>query len=46
MWVADHDFETDMNLQQISIYAGRGILSESAGPVWMIGTGSSFPALS
>ena len=27
--------------KQISAYAGRGILSESCGPVWMIGTGMS-----
>ena len=27
--------------KQISVYAGRGILSESCGPVWMIGTGMS-----
>jgi glucan 1,3-beta-glucosidase len=27
--------------KQISVYAGRGILSESCGPVWMIGTGTS-----
>ena len=27
--------------KQISAYAGRGILSESCGPVWMIGTGTS-----
>ena len=26
--------------KQISVYAGRGILSESCGPVWMIGTGA------
>lgn len=24
---------------QITIFAGRGILSESRGPVWLIGTG-------
>ncbi|KAG5649857.1 hypothetical protein H0H81_001746 [Sphagnurus paluster] len=34
-WLADHDLDGD---SQISIYSGRGILSESAGPVWMIGT--------
>lgn len=25
---------------QITIFSGRGILSESQGPVWLIGTGS------
>lgn len=37
VWLADHDVEnTDT---QITIYSGRGILSESQGPVWLIGTG-------
>ncbi|KAH0580279.1 hypothetical protein H2248_001793 [Termitomyces sp. 'cryptogamus'] len=36
-WLADHDLDGD-GTSQISIYSGRGILSESAGPVWMIGT--------
>ncbi|KAF5378141.1 hypothetical protein D9615_007528 [Tricholomella constricta] len=36
-WLADHDLDGD-GKSQISIYSGRGILSESAGPVWMIGT--------
>ncbi|KAG6878022.1 hypothetical protein C0993_000803 [Termitomyces sp. T159_Od127] len=38
-WLADHDLDGD-GTSQISIYSGRGILSESAGPVWMIGTGA------
>lgn len=38
-WLADHDLDGD-GKSQISIYSARGILSESAGPVWMIGTGS------
>ncbi|KAF8654106.1 hypothetical protein AX16_003639 [Volvariella volvacea WC 439] len=38
VWLADHDLDGD-GLSQISIYSGRGILSESAGPVWLIGTG-------
>ncbi|KAJ3560072.1 hypothetical protein NP233_g11075 [Leucocoprinus birnbaumii] len=35
VWLADHDLDGN---SQISIFSGRGILSESAGPVWMIGT--------
>ncbi|KAG6810587.1 hypothetical protein H0H92_011221 [Tricholoma furcatifolium] len=38
-WAADHDLDGGME-DQISIYSARGILSESAGPVWMIGTAS------
>ncbi|KAF9483862.1 exo-beta-1,3-glucanase [Pholiota conissans] len=37
VWLADHDLDGDGGTQ-IQIYSGRGILSESAGPVWMIGT--------
>ena len=37
LWVADHDIE-DPNLDQITIYAGRGLLIESQGPVWLYGT--------
>lgn len=37
LWVADHDIE-DKSLTQITIYAGRGLLDESQGPVWMVGT--------
>ena len=40
VWLADHNLDGD-GTSQISIFAGRGILSESAGPVWMIGTGTS-----
>jgi len=37
-WVADHDLDGN---NQITIYNGRGILSESTdGPVWMYGTAS------
>jgi len=37
-WVADHDLDGN---SQVSLYNGRGILSESAnGPVWMYGTAS------
>ena len=38
LWVADHDVD-DPNLTQITVYAGRGFLDQSAaGPVWMVGT--------
>ncbi|KAK7049317.1 hypothetical protein VNI00_005918 [Paramarasmius palmivorus] len=37
VWLADHNLD-EAGEDQISIYSGRGILSESAGPVWMIGT--------
>ncbi|KAG6333026.1 hypothetical protein ID866_6061 [Astraeus odoratus] len=37
LWTADHDME-DPELRQISIFTGRGLLSESFGPVWLIGT--------
>ena len=39
VWLADHDLDGNEN-SNITIYAGRGILSESLGPVWMIGTGT------
>ena len=35
MWLADHDVE-DVDQLDITAYSGRGILSESAGPVWMV----------
>jgi hypothetical protein len=38
--VLDHDLDGDGS-SQITVWSGRGILSESAGPVWMIGTGTS-----
>jgi glucan 1,3-beta-glucosidase len=44
VWLADHDLDTSAQ-SQISIYSGRGILSESAGPVWMIGTASEHHTL-
>ncbi|KAF8879271.1 exo-beta-1,3-glucanase [Infundibulicybe gibba] len=37
VWLADHDLDLSGE-SQISVYSGRGILSESAGPVWLIGT--------
>jgi len=39
VWLADHDLDLKGE-GQITVYAGRGILSESQGPVWMIGTAS------
>ncbi|KIJ60526.1 glycoside hydrolase family 55 protein, partial [Hydnomerulius pinastri MD-312] len=36
-WTADHDLDSAES-GQISMFTGRGILSESLGPVWMIGT--------
>jgi len=41
VWLADHDLDGD-GVSKVTIYSGRGILSESAGPVWMIGTGCEF----
>ncbi|OCH86564.1 exo-beta-1,3-glucanase [Obba rivulosa] len=37
VWLADHDLD-DSAQSQLSLFSGRGILSESTGPVWMIGT--------
>lgn len=37
VWTADHDLDATGS-PQTSIFTGRGILSESAGPVWFIGT--------
>lgn len=44
VWTADHDLDTS-NSSDISIFTGRGILSESHGPVWLIGTSSEHAAL-
>jgi len=44
VWLADHDLDIP-GQKQISVYAGRGILSESSGPVWMIGTASEHHVL-
>ncbi|KAL2258174.1 hypothetical protein VTK26DRAFT_8634 [Humicola hyalothermophila] len=39
LWVADHDMEEGADNQQITVYAGRGLLIESADlPVWLVGT--------
>jgi len=39
VWLADHDLDR-LDQVQVSLYSGRGILSESQGPVWFIGTGA------
>ncbi|PIL24167.1 hypothetical protein GSI_13920 [Ganoderma sinense ZZ0214-1] len=44
VWTADHDLDSGGSLQ-ITAFSGRGILSESQGPVWMIGTGSEHHTL-
>ncbi|KIJ21365.1 glycoside hydrolase family 55 protein [Paxillus involutus ATCC 200175] len=44
IWTADHDLD-DPQSRQLSIFTGRGLLSESLGPVWLIGTGSEHNAL-
>lgn len=38
VWLADHDLDAGGS-PQISLFSGRGLLSESQGPVWLIGTG-------
>ncbi|KAE9391952.1 exo-beta-1,3-glucanase [Gymnopus androsaceus JB14] len=44
VWVADHVLDQDGS-SQLEIYAGRGVLSESQGPVWMIGTAAEHHAI-
>jgi glucan 1,3-beta-glucosidase len=44
VWTADHDME-DPAQGQTSVFSGRGILSESQGPIWLIGTASEHSAL-
>ncbi|KAK7693686.1 hypothetical protein QCA50_003257 [Cerrena zonata] len=43
VWLADHNL--DGSEEQLTLFSGRGILSESAGPVWLIGTGSEHHVL-
>jgi len=43
VWNADHDLEPGGS--QVTLYSGRGILSESQGPVWMVGTASEHHVL-
>ncbi|KAF9218921.1 glycoside hydrolase family 55 protein [Gyrodon lividus] len=44
VWTADHDLDSSSS-PQTSIFTGRGVLSESAGPVWLIGTSSEHATL-
>ncbi|KZT11301.1 glycoside hydrolase family 55 protein [Laetiporus sulphureus 93-53] len=44
VWLADHDLDISAQTQ-LTIFSGRGILSESAGPVWMIGTAAEHHTL-
>ncbi|KAF7295340.1 hypothetical protein MIND_01073400 [Mycena indigotica] len=37
VWTADHELDQD-GTSLLNIFAGRGILSESQGPVWLVGT--------
>jgi len=37
IWLADHDLDLKGE-NQITLFSGRGLLSQSRGPVWMIGT--------
>jgi hypothetical protein len=37
IWLADHDLDGDGS-SRLTAFSGRGVLSESAGPVWLIGT--------
>jgi glucan 1,3-beta-glucosidase len=42
--LADHELDGD-GKTQVTLFSGRGILSESQGPVWMVGTGMLAPPL-
>ncbi|KAJ7702300.1 beta-1,3-glucanase [Mycena rosella] len=44
VWLADHTLDED-GVSLLTIFSGRGILSESQGPVWMIGTASEHHVL-
>ncbi|KZP14824.1 glycoside hydrolase family 55 protein [Athelia psychrophila] len=37
VWLADHDLDGSSG-GQLTLFSGRGLLSQSAGPVWLIGT--------
>jgi len=39
VWLADHDLDGN-GVTALTLFSGRGILSQSQGPVWMIGTAS------
>ncbi|KZT11300.1 glycoside hydrolase family 55 protein [Laetiporus sulphureus 93-53] len=44
VWLADHDLDATAQ-SQLTLFSGRGILSESSGPVWMIGTAAEHHVL-
>ncbi|CAK7264634.1 hypothetical protein SEPCBS57363_001176 [Sporothrix epigloea] len=44
-WAADHDLEPSANSAQINVFNGRGVLVESQGPVWMVGTAAEHSVL-
>jgi glucan 1,3-beta-glucosidase len=44
VWLADHNVESS-GQEQLTLFSGRGILSQSQGPVWMIGTGKLDPLI-
>ncbi|OAA64380.1 glycoside hydrolase family 55 protein [Niveomyces insectorum RCEF 264] len=44
-WVADHDLEPAANSAQINVFNGRGVLIESKGPVWLLGTAAEHSVL-
>ncbi|OAL05122.1 pectin lyase-like protein [Phaeosphaeriaceae sp. SRC1lsM3a] len=45
LWTADHELDQEDH-SQIDIYNGRGMLVESQGPVWLVGTASEHSQLS
>lgn len=44
VWLSDHDLDIKGE-KQISLFSGRGVLSQSKGPVWMIGTAGDLPLI-
>jgi glucan 1,3-beta-glucosidase len=45
LWTADHELDQSDHAQ-IDIYNGRGMLVESQGPVWLVGTASEHSQMS
>jgi len=45
LWVWNGDHDLDGSGAQVSVFSGRGIFSESQGPVWLIGTAAEHHAL-
>ncbi|KAK0185857.1 exo-beta-1,3-glucanase [Armillaria mellea] len=41
VWLADHDLDKDGEAQ-VTLFSSRGILSQSRGPVWMVGTAEHY----